>query len=62
MLDEGCRGYGVRLREGERRFDIGNFESYFRSFVEFALADPRHGASLRAYLKEIVNGPHEPEA
>ena len=55
MLDDGCRGFGVRLQPGERRFDIGNFESYFRSFVDFALADPRHGETLRAYLRQILD-------
>ena len=44
-------------RPGERRFDIGNFESYFRAFVEFALADPKHGPSLRAFVERLVCGP-----
>ena len=39
-----------QLAPGERRFDIGNFDSYFRAFVEFALADPRHGAELHVLL------------
>ncbi len=38
------RAIGVRLRNDERRYDIGNFDSYFRAFVEFALNDPRSGA------------------
>ena len=43
--------YGWRLRPGEQRYDIGNFESYFRAFVDFALADERYGYTLRKYLK-----------
>ena len=35
--------YGVRLRADERRYDVGNFESYFQAFVEFALADEKCG-------------------
>ena len=30
----------VRLTLEEPRFDIGNFESYFLAFAEYALADP----------------------
>jgi UTP--glucose-1-phosphate uridylyltransferase len=50
LIQDGGKVYGVRLRSGERRYDIGNFESYFRAFVEFALADEKYGAALRDYL------------
>ncbi len=52
LIREGNRVFGVRLSPDERRFDIGNFETYFRAFVEFALADERYGAALRRYLSE----------
>src|SRR5439155_258860 len=55
MIHGGGRVYGVRLGADERRFDIGNFDSYFRAFVELALADPKHGASLREFLVRLVN-------
>jgi UTP--glucose-1-phosphate uridylyltransferase len=42
------------LGPDERRFDIGNFDAYFRAFVEFALADPKHGPSLRAFVERLV--------
>lgn len=45
---------GVRLPCGERRFDIGNFESYFQAFVDFALADPQYGAALREHLRQLL--------
>ena len=48
----------MRLRGVERRFDIGNFDSYFRAFVEFALADEKHGASLRLYLEQLLHDHH----
>ena len=38
----------------EKRYDIGNFPSYFETFVEFALADPIYGADLREKLKKIL--------
>ena len=42
----------VRLRKGEHRLDIGNFLSYYQAFIELSLADPEHGASLRAWLRK----------
>ena len=50
LIREGAPVYAVRLPANERRYDIGNFETYFRAFVEFALADERFGAGLRDYL------------
>ena len=50
LIQERGRVFGVCLAEGERRYDIGNFESYFRAFVEFALADEKYGAALRRDL------------
>jgi UTP--glucose-1-phosphate uridylyltransferase len=58
MIRNGGTVYGVRLHAGECRYDIGNFESYFQAFVEFALADPRVGAGLRAHLERILDVPH----
>ena len=39
LIGDGGRVYGMVLGADERRFDIGNFEAYFRAFVEFAMAD-----------------------
>jgi UTP--glucose-1-phosphate uridylyltransferase len=54
IIQGGGKVYGVRLRADERRYDVGNFESYFQAFVEFALADEKCGASLREYLKNML--------
>ena len=51
LIRRGGKVLGVSLRAGEKRFDIGNFESYFQAFVEFALADPVYGPALREQLK-----------
>ncbi|MFT7642243.1 MAG: UTP--glucose-1-phosphate uridylyltransferase [Pirellulaceae bacterium] len=51
LIQAGGRVLGVSLPPGENRFDIGNFDSYFRSFVEFGLADPVYGENLRKFLK-----------
>ena len=54
IIQGGGNVYGVRLRADEHRYDVGNFESYFQAFVEFALADEKCGDKLRAYLKNIL--------
>ena len=54
ILQEGGRVYGLRLSDAERRFDIGNFDAYFRAFVEFALADEKHGATLRQFVEQLL--------
>ncbi len=51
MIQMGGRVLGIQLPASERRFDIGNFESYFQAFVEFALADSRYGPALRDFLR-----------
>jgi UTP--glucose-1-phosphate uridylyltransferase len=58
VLHEGGRVYGLRLSQGEKRFDIGNYDAYFRAFVEFALADEKYGASLRRFLKQLLHETH----
>jgi UTP--glucose-1-phosphate uridylyltransferase len=54
LLRGGGKVVGMQLAAGERRFDIGNFESYFRAFIEFALADPRHGPELRQFVHKLL--------
>lgn len=49
----GC-GIGVRLPPGEERYDIGNFASYFKAFIDFAAADDEHGEMVREYMRTIV--------
>jgi UTP-glucose-1-phosphate uridylyltransferase len=44
----------MQLPASERRYDIGNFPSYFETFVEFALADPLYGPGLRASLERLL--------
>lgn len=54
LCEEGRRVLAVELPPGEKRYDIGNFQSYFETFVEFALADPDYGPGLRAKLEELL--------
>ena len=43
--------YAWLLPPDQRRYDVGNFESYFRAFIDFALADERYGYLVRKYIK-----------
>jgi len=51
LIQLGHKVRAVRLRQGERRYDIGNFESYFRAFIDFAMRDEKYGYTVRQYLK-----------
>ena len=54
LCEEGRRVVAVKLAPEEKRYDIGNFPSYFESFVEFALADPAYGADFRRVLERLL--------
>lgn len=55
LIADGHKVLGVRLAGNETRFDIGNFESYFAAFIEFALADPHGGSALRQRLQTLLD-------
>jgi UTP--glucose-1-phosphate uridylyltransferase len=55
LLKEGGKVFGMTLAKDERRFDIGNYDSYFRTFIEFALSDRRLGGELRKFVREILD-------
>ena len=58
LIREGHKVYGMRLREDEKRYDIGNFGAYFRAFVEFSLADEKYGADLKHHLEALLDVNH----
>ena len=43
--------YAWLLPPEQQRYDVGNFESYFRAFIDFALADERYGYLVRKHIK-----------
>jgi UTP--glucose-1-phosphate uridylyltransferase len=59
MCEEGKRVLAVKLPPNEKRYDIGNFRSYFETFIEFALADPVYGPDFRKTVERILNKPAE---
>ena len=54
LCEEGRRVLAVKLPPNEKRYDIGNFPSYFETFVEFALADPAYGPEFRKVLERML--------
>jgi len=54
LIRQGGKVLGVPLPSDERRFDIGNFASYFEAFAAFALADAQDGPALREHLKRML--------
>ena len=54
LIQMGQKVYAWPFSEGQRRYDVGNFESYFRAFVDLALADERYGYLVRKYIKKIA--------
>ena len=54
LLMEDHEVWGLRLGPGEKRFDVGGFESYFRAFLTFALEDEEAGEAFRKYVMEVI--------
>jgi len=52
IIRKGGKVVGLALGAGEKRYDIGHPLSYFRAFLDFALADPEHGETLTRELRE----------
>lgn len=56
LVQNGDKVLGVRLPASDIRYDIGNFEDYFKTFVEFALFDEKHGPALRQHVRNLLDG------
>ena len=54
LIKNGYPVYGVKLKSGEKRYDIGNFGSYYRTFIELALSDKEFGKPLKEYLQKLI--------
>ncbi len=51
LIQMGQPVYAWLLSPDQQRYDVGNFESYFQTFIDFALADERYGYLVRKYVK-----------
>jgi UTP--glucose-1-phosphate uridylyltransferase len=56
LLTQGKTVRCVRMKPGERRYDIGTPLTYYQAFVDFALGDPQYGEEFCAYLQEKLGG------
>ena len=45
----------VKLDGQERRFDVGNFDTYFEAFVQMAIADEIEGDEIRSFVRGIAS-------
>ena len=54
LIQMGKSVYAWPFGEGVQRYDVGNFESYFRTFIDLALADERYGYLVRKHIKKIA--------
>jgi len=55
MLMDSREVWGLRLGTGEKRFDVGGFESYFEAFLTFALEDEGVGEDFRKYAMDLLS-------
>lgn len=53
LIKQGYQVRCVKLSSAEKRYDIGNFESYFKAFIDFAVSDEKYGYLIRQYLRKI---------
>lgn len=51
LIQMGLPVYAWVLPAEHPRYDVGNFESYFRTFIDFAIADEKYGYMVRQYIK-----------
>ena len=54
LIHEGHRCQVVPLAPRDKRYDIGNFGSYFRAFLDMALRDAEFGPDLAEYLRDLL--------
>ncbi len=54
LIHRGEPVYAWPLAPDQSRYDVGNFESYFRAFVDLALLDERYGYLVRKHIKRIA--------
>jgi len=52
LLKQGHQVWCLCLKEDEKRYDIGNYESYFKAFIDFAMEDAKYGYLIRQYLRK----------
>ena len=59
LVDRGAKVVGIKLRPDVKRYDIGNFDSYFKTFLEFTLTDPIFGTEMQSYVRNYLKHQEE---
>ena len=54
LIDRGAKIVGIKLQSDVKRYDIGNFDSYFKTFLEFTLTDPIFGTEMQSYVRDYL--------
>jgi UTP--glucose-1-phosphate uridylyltransferase len=52
LIRSGHKVRCVHLNKEEHQYNIGNPESYFRAFIDFALSDQQYGYRIRQYFQQ----------
>jgi UTP--glucose-1-phosphate uridylyltransferase len=55
QIEADCMVRALSLQGDEIRYDIGNHRAYFKTFIDYALADPECGDEMRAYLQQVLD-------
>ena len=51
LIRNGRKVRAVRLTDAERRYDIGNHRTYFKTFIDYAIEDPEWGPDTVEYIR-----------
>ena len=54
LIQQDAKVIGIQLEPGVKRYDIGNFQSYFKTFLEFTLSDPEFGVSMQSFVQNYL--------
>ncbi len=55
LVREGYPVYALPLETDEQRWDIGNFESYFKAFLQVAMMDEECGSEIQKFVRELLS-------
>lgn len=55
LVREGYPVYALPLETDEQRWDIGNFESYFKAFLQVAMMDEECGREIQKFVRELLS-------
>ena len=54
LISQDAKVIGIKLPPDVKRYDIGNFDSYFKTFLEFTFTDPEFGVEMQSYVRDYL--------